>query len=196
MDKKFLYVPTKKYVYYDEEGNITSITNRIVSDDPYIEVENSDVKPITSGQDQMTNYFVEFDTLTKQYLFKHKKINNKSFVSIRDNVHQITKENSENYDLKIIRDNINKQWIFKLDTELRENLKETYSRYAQTMNFSITREDEPHNLYQMVKIKVKDLIVNKDVKIPFVKEKFFDNKEISVYTVRKFRTYSYEEINE
>jgi hypothetical protein len=65
MTEEILYVPTKKYVYYDNNGSILSISNRITSDDPYIEVENTEVKSITDGQDQITNFRVEYDTLLK-----------------------------------------------------------------------------------------------------------------------------------
>lgn len=196
MTEELFYIPTKKYVYYDENGTILSITNRIVSDDPYIEVENSDVKTIINGQDQITNFCVEYDTLTKKYVLKHKKINNKTFISIKDNIFQIPNNAVDDYDLKILRDNINKQWIIELDKELRENLKTTYSNYSNVMHFSITEKNDPNCLLQMITIRVKDLVNNKSLKIKFSKENAFDNKEISVYTVRKFQTYSYEEINE
>lgn len=196
MTEEILYVPTKKYVYYDDNGNILSISNRITSDDPYIEVENTEVKSITDGQDQITNFRVEYDTLLKQYILKHKKINNKSFISIKNNIFQIPDYSVNEYDLKVIRDNVSKVWIFELNAELRKNLKTSHSNYSNMMHFSITDKNDPNCLLQLITLKVNDLVNNKQLKIKFLKENAFDNKQVSVYTIRKFQSYSYEEINE
>lgn len=191
-----LQVPTKKYVYYDENGEILSISNRIVSEGNYIEVDNQDVKPITSGQAYMSDYYVEFDTLEKTYVFKHKKIDTNTFISIKDNIHLVPSMPLEDYDLKIVRDNVSKSFVFSLNPVLRENLKENSSRYANSLSFSITRENDPHSLYQLIRFKLADIIHKEQCSVPFYNKNAFDNLEISVYTIRKFKTYSYEVIND
>jgi hypothetical protein len=191
-----LSIPTKKYVYYDESGNIKTISNQNTASGNYIEVEKTEVEDILSGKEPHNAYVVLYDTLDKKYKLMHKNINQRSWVSILDSIYQIPLEANENYDIKIAQNNKEYYWEVSLSEELRKNVTPGSAEHSGFINFSITRKDDPHELYQMLRVKFQDLLINSSVKINYLFPESIDISNMSVYTMKKFENYHYETIDD
>lgn len=191
-----LLIPTKKYVYYDETGNIKTISNNKNNPGNYIEVEKIEVEEILSGKESHDAYIVLYDTLDKKYKLVHKNINQRSWVSILDSIYQIPLEKNDNYDIKILQNNVDYYWEISLSEELRNNVTPDSAEHSGFVNFSITRKDDPHELYQMIRVKFQNLLINSSVKVNYLFPESIDISNMSVYTMKKFENYHYETIDD
>lgn len=194
--QEIIFVPTKKYVYFDEYGEITAISNTNTQGGNYIEVENSEVIGILNGTEKINLYCVSYDTVYKKYILKNRFIDENSFVSILDNIYEITNFKDDNYDLKIIKNNKDHNWEFELHSAIKENINEKNVDNVGVLNYSITRKNDPHELFQFIQVSFKELVDQTVVKIPFDSQKIVDNDNISVYTMKKFQKYYYEAVDD
>lgn len=79
-----------------------------------------------------------------------------------------------------------------LDDVLSENLKKQTVRFSSKLNFSITRKNDPHQLYHYFVIDLETL--ESDYTIPFVSDLELDADNVSVYTTKRLETYYHEVI--
>lgn len=190
-------VPTKKYVFFDKGGKILSISNNTRNKEhQYIEVEKAEVEDILNGKQSVESFCVVYDTLDKTYRLMHKNINERSWVSIVDSIFEIPQETNDNYDIKIIQDQKNYCWIFELAPGIKESVSKGSAEHGGWLNFSVTSKGDPHELYQMLRVKFVDLVINSSVRIPYYSQNKFDIDEISVYTMKRFENYHYEVVDE
>ena len=173
----------KKYVYYDKNGNITAIRNSNTSSDntPCIEVELDQVIDLITGAKPFSNNCIMFDAISKKYQLTTKTVDEINNYDINRSIYKIQK--SSNADVTIIKNCKEKYWSIKFHELIRLNTQ------SHHLMFSITKENDPHELYRVFKINLNSL---EDYKIPMIcDEELLEN---SVYTLKRFESYSIEVI--
>lgn len=189
---EIIYVQTKRYVYFDNDGEILSISNQNKTDGSYIEVDMDQVINLITGKEVLSNYVVMFDPVTKQNVIRHRFIEEELQFDINNQIYKVPTEELARPDFTLQQDVKNKRWNFILDNLLQENLKKQTVRFSSKLNFSITSKNDPHNLYQYFTIDLETLTEN--YSIPFVSEIELDIDQISVYTTKRLETYYHEVI--
>lgn len=189
---EIIYVQTKRYVYFDNDGEILSISNQNKTDGSYIEVDMDQVINLITGKEVLSNYVVMFDPVTKQNVIRHRFIEEELQFDINNQIYKVPTEELARPDFTLQQDIKNKRWNFILDNLLQENLKKQTVRFSSKLNFSITSKNDPHNLYQYFTIDLETLTEN--YSIPFVSEIELDIDQISVYTTKRLETYYHEVI--
>lgn len=187
-----IYVPTERYVYYNEEGEILSISNTKDEDSNYITVELEKVVNFLTGKESASSYLVVYDTLIKQHVLKLKYQADENAFRINEDIYEIEQNTDQKPDLIITQDIKNKKWVFIVDDGLKTYLKSQKVAYNRVLNFSITRKNDPHDLYHLITIDFKKLIEQNSVEIPFKYQTEESNNNLSVYTTKRFENYLYE----
>jgi hypothetical protein len=172
----------KKYVYYDKNGNITAIRNSNTSSDniPCLEVDLDQVIDLVTGAKPFSNYCIMFDTISKKNQLTIKTVDEINNYDANRSIYKIQK--SSNADVTIIKNCKEKCWSIKFHDQIDINLLSIAS-----LSFSITKENDPHELYRVFQINLNSL---EDYKIPMIcDEELLEN---SVYTLKRFDSYSIE----
>lgn len=196
METDILYISNKKFVYFDDNGNLLSVGNSNTDDGLYIEVDTSEVYNLITGQEQFHTYQVIFDTIKKSYVLKHRFNDEEVVFNINTQVHRVPNHTYDyRPDLTVIQDIKNSKWIFKLDESIKENLKTKKVSLDRPLMFSITRFNDPHQLERCIIISLTDLIY-KDFEIAFENQIEHRSELLSVYTIKRLETYYHEVINE
>lgn len=194
MNDELLYVPTKKYVYFDDFGELVAVSNNNKEVGNYIEVEQADVIDIITGNEQPSHFCISFDGIEKKYVLKSKTKEIENKFSIKNNISKI-ESNVTNADIVIKQDVKNKCWIINLDNKIKKTIKLKEHSYKSLLHFAVTEKNDPHVLYHYFVIYLEDLINKSTVKIPFNSQKEQDKENISVYTNKKFQNYSRKFVN-
>jgi hypothetical protein len=190
-----IIIPTRRYVYFDDDGNILSISNRDTLGGNYIQVPDEDVAEMISGKEQMYHYWVVFDTVTKQYVLKHKYNDEDTVFDVNNQIHHIERKTILRPDIRVIQDIPKKQWKIMLDNGIRENFKALSGSVDKSLMFSITKYNDPHILERVVVLRLTELVEKTSVKIPFETDIELDSSALSVYTVKRLESYQHEVIN-
>lgn len=189
-----LYVPTKKYVYFDDKGNILSVSNTNKAEGNYVETDIEDVRNLITGKEQFFHYHVTFDTAKKTYILKHVYDEDDYHYDVNDRIHCLSRTQNDKADLTVQQDTKNKSWKFILDDEIKTNIKIKKIYYNKPLLFSITRKNDPNQLERIITLNIRDL-VDKDVhEIPFEFEIELDSNALSVYTTKRLESYYHEVI--
>jgi hypothetical protein len=195
MEADILYISNKKFVYFDDNGNLLSVGNSNTDEGLYIEVDASEVYNLITGQEQFHTYQVIFDTIKKSYVLKHRFNDEEVVFDINTQVHRVPNYTNNNRpDLIVVQDVKNAKWIFKLDESIKENLKTKKVSLDRPLMFSITRFNDPHQLERCIIISLTDLIY-KDFEIAFENQIEHRSELLSVYTIKRLETYYHEVIN-
>jgi len=194
MHNQIIYIPTERYVYFDDNGTLLSVTNSNNEDGMCIKVELEDVINLITGKEQFSQYQVIFDTLKKNYILKH--IFNEEIIQldVNSSIYKIPNLKIERPDLKIIQDIKNKEWVFSLDVAIRDNFLGKNLHLDKTLYFNKTKYNDPHQLEKTFTISINELINNNTVKFAFDLEIELDVGAVSVYTTKRLETYYYEVI--
>ena len=191
MTEQLLYVPTVRYVYFDSSGEITSISNRNTEEGNFIEVELNEVINLITAKEPVGKYIVLFDTVTKKHVLRSRFIEEEIQFDINNQVYKVPVEKPERPDFTLVQDIKNQKWFLKLDPSLKENLKNKTVQFTNSLNFSVTKQNDPHILYNFFVIDLKT-ISEEDIEIPFTSEFELDSNAISVYTTKRLETYYHE----
>ena len=105
-----IVIPQRRYVYFDDDGNILSVSNRNTVTGNYIQVSNEEVAGMISGKEQMFHYHVIFDTVSKKYVLKHRYNDEDVVFDINNQIHYIKRKDDQRADIKVIQDIENKEW--------------------------------------------------------------------------------------
>ena len=174
---------TNRFVHYDAEGKITKIGHTRDENESAIEVPFEEVKPLMTGKESLASYLVEWDFLEKKNVLKH--ITQWQNDQLKDSF-LFEVKNDENADAVIQQDKQNKCWRLVLSEEvLQANIDPTNQFY------SVTKKYDPNVLYRLMRFEK----VDQEYIVPFKFDFEVDNLDLSIYTVRKFSTYSYEVID-
>jgi hypothetical protein len=187
-----IYISTNRYVYYDENGEIISIGNSNNVDGNYIVLSLDKVINFLTGKENTSSYAVIYDTLLKEYVLKLKYYSDETSFSITDDIYKIENIVDQKPDLTITQDIKNKKWQFAIDQGLQSYLQSQSSAYNKKLHFSITRKNDPHELYRLIIIDFSTLIKNSLLEIPFRYQSEESPDNLSVYTTKRFETYVYE----
>ena len=175
------------YVYYDERGNLLSVTNELYTDKNSIEIDKDLYIQFVSGKKNLQE-FVVLEGLGTGFnsLVKKDKLDN---FSVEKSIHEIEKVNSGSYNTSafyIIQDKKKKKWQGKaqLSKERSKTLNTilTNNKYLnQYKTVYITEQNNPNILVGELVIDMKNFINNKlfDITVNNNSLIFLDN--ISLY---------------
>lgn len=180
---------TDRYVHFDSNGQITKIARQHDDNDEAIKVKFETVKGLLEGKESLVDYKVEYDFLEKKYLLKH--VNTWKQDQLKD-AFMLEVGNDSNTDITIVQDKVEKVWKLVLGNELQTAITEQNLQIDPTVQYySVTKKHDPNVLYRLLRFKKQ----NNDYVVPFEYEFEVDTLDLSIYTTRKFSTYSYEVIN-
>lgn len=184
----FMGVNNDRYIAFDDNGNLVSIGR--YKDESYsnLKITFDEVREIIEGKESIFNYKVEYDFIEKRYLLKNKYDIEQD--QLKESYLYELKKSTTKSDVKIIKNNKNKCWNLEIDPDIFEGIQEG-SIYADPKDqyYSVTLKYNPNFLYRVLKF-------DETCVIPFEFDFEFDNESVSLYTVRKFSTYSFEVIDE
>tara|TARA_R110000772_G_scaffold87581_1_gene182535 strand:+ start:154 stop:735 length:582 start_codon:yes stop_codon:yes gene_type:complete len=190
MTNEIIYVPTSRYVYFDNAGEITSVSNRNDLEGTYVTVELNEVLNLITGKEVISNYVVLYDTVTKQHVVRSRYVEEEIQFNINNQIYKLPTVRPERPDFTLQQDIKNKRWNLILDKSLADNLKAQTVKFTSALNFSITSKNDPHNLYQYFVVDLNNITEN--YSIPFVSGLELDEHQISVYTTKRLETYYHE----
>lgn len=180
-------VLTKRYIYFDDDGNLTKVANHNNDQGQYVETELEDVMDIVTGKLGMDQHFVIFDPIEKKHVIKCKILQDDIKFDINDAIYKIPTFKPDRPDLTIVQDIKNKVWKIKLDPALSENIENKKITVTTEYNFSITSKNDPHNLYHYFQIDLNNVRP-----VAFVSDFELDADNVSVYTTKRFESYYHE----
>ena len=179
--------PASRYVYFDNSGTITSITNRVSEDanEIYAIFDFDDILPFIDGTAKFTDYTVSrTDNPLVYEIVKHKvKLKQRNAES------QISKI-TDCKDADIMIEYKDSSIEFSVDLSLVEKSKVSKNQSVVIAGtdehpFFVTHKDRPEFLIDMVMVKFSDLLCGEKVVINC------DYKyDISIYTRKYFDSYS------
>lgn len=196
MQEDTIYVPTTRYVHYNDHGEITSIGNNKDFTESCIEVDVGDVINFLTGKESASSYLVVYDTLIKKHVLKLKYHADETAFCINDDIFKVRDSVEQKPDLTITQDIKNKTWRFSIDPGLKNYLQAQDSTYNRKIHFSITRKNDPHELYRLILVDFADLVSNSSVDVAFIYQNEASADNLSVYTTKRFETYVHEVIND
>lgn len=180
------------WVYFNSEtGEIVSITNETLDRDDLscIEVSYDDVAGLVSGEEQFIDRKVEFDPKIRAFVLKQNTIEQDVY-TVDDAIHHVT--HNQDPDITVIQDIENTCWKFLISPELRSQIIDNRINLNTLLAFSITEENNPNILYRTLTFPFKDLIKQSYVIKDFLHDYEFAGEPISVYTIKRFDSYSFE----
>jgi hypothetical protein len=179
------------YVFFNSEtGDIEKISNsrEEIQNFSFIKVLTQNLDDIFTGKKRIEDYKVVHNLQKDSHdlIFLNDEI---IVPHIGDKIYQIPKVSESkihSYDLTVRQDIREKFWHFFIN----DNVKQITNK----LFFSITAKNDPNILYRTF---IVDTRIDKGcVSFPFVYEKEFDNKNISVYTNKVLNKYAHEVFDE
>jgi|TARA_B100001939_G_C16720870_1_gene521147 hypothetical protein len=143
---KHVKVHTQQYVCFDDKtGQIFSIGPSIEDGYSFIEVTYSEIEPIKTLKEKMTDYVVVYNRKEKQFKLKKNII-----LQEQDFYQKISSfAPKQEYDVMLTIDKSAKKCYINTDEELLEIMKKTNVDLRKQITFSFTKKDDPHVLYNM-----------------------------------------------
>jgi hypothetical protein len=182
-------IVTKRFIVYDNNGTILSIQNSEDKNNNNLVVDLKEVTKFLDGSDSFTKYRVEYDFIEKVFRLVSMKQYQETFMR-ESFLYKIPTIGNENPDIKVIQDNVNLCWKLEIDPELPLELQgKSINIDPKTQFYSVTKKNDPNVLYTILNF-------DDSLEIPFDSNFQFDNKQVSVYTMRKFNLYKHEVIND
>lgn len=182
-------IVTDRYVHFDSNGNLTKIAPVPDELEDSIKVSYDSVKALLEGKESLVDYKVEYDFLEKKYMLKHIKLFNQD--QLKD-AFMMEIEACENADITIIRDKKQKVWRLEIGDDLTSASETQGVILDPTLqHYSITKKYDPNVLYRLIRFEKTD----NGYTVPFAYDFEVDSVDVSIYTTRKFSTYSYEVID-
>lgn len=190
-----LNINQDRYVYFDENGEITKITNYKEDENAsFVKVDYKLVEKIMEGSLPSFNFMVIYDISIREYVIKPKISMNEFTYTVNDRIHEI-KKNLIDADLTIIQDIKNACWKFNINDSLRSQLLAQNISINTPLFFSITKKHNPHILYRTIEVKFSEILEQLDFLVPFVYNDE-NTTTLSVYTIKKMQSYKYEVLND
>ena len=178
------------YVYFDDTGQILSISGRkdTTSQHRFSTFPREEVIDFMEGIKSMANYYISENRKTGKVRIQEKITNEIIVQTLDDKLYKIEPLTKDNFDVKIIIDyNI-------MHITLHENIRKELLRDASditingatTLQFFITKKDDPHFLKKEIIIDIINLI-KQDITVDCT-----PLGEFSIYTKRVYEDYCYE----
>jgi len=190
-----LNINQDRYVYFDENGEITKITNYKEDENTsFVKVDYKLVEKIMEGLLPSFNFMVIYDISIREYVVKPKISMTEFTYTVNDRIHEI-KKNLIDADLTIIQDIKNACWKFNINDSLRSQLLAQNISINTPLFFSITKKHNPHVLYRTIEVKFSEILEQLDFSVPFIYNDE-NTTTLSVYTIKKMQSYKYEVLND
>jgi hypothetical protein len=174
-------MPSCMFVYYDESGNVTSISNERNDNLLYAEVLESKVIDFLSGARDFSKYKIDYFTFNKDDYTSQPLIDIPT-----DLIYVIPQSNKDDFkDIDIIHDKENKLWQFVLSNSGIEIVKKhnLYKPYR----FYIIKDSNPQFLLSIIELTGADLLEKPTVAF---KSKFESHvNTVGVATMKEFNSY-------
>jgi len=183
-------VPTTRFVYFDEAGEITAISNNKQNNDRFIVVDLNEVYNLIVGKEVLSNYIVMYDPITKQNVLRHRFIEEEIQFDINNQIYKVPTVSVMRPDFTLQQDTKNYRWNLKLDEVLEESIKNQTVKFSSKLNFSITKRNDPHVLYNYFIVDLENY--SPHYNIPFASDLELDVDNVSVYTTKRLETYYHE----
>lgn len=168
--------------------------NRNIPDDEnYLETTFEDVKDIIEGKESIRHCRIVYDIKTKQYQLARNNLEDPVY-TVSELIYRIPETNNDTADLQIIQDIKNTCWKILMGNDLRTKLTNQSINVNMEISLSVTEGNNPNILYRTLKFSLKELMQKHYVILDFKQEREFNAEPISLYTIKRFDTYSYEVI--
>lgn len=193
--KLSITVVNERYAVFDPiTGELLSLPNVKPTEGSYISIADDEVKGIIEGKESMNFYYVHYVKRTKTYELRQRTNHDIDSYFVDDLIHELPSE-AENPDITVTKNVKDTCWKFTVGGDLEMNiLAQKISLTNSAISFSCTKKNDPNILYKTLKFSFDKLIDGKYFVLPFSEKFEFDNEPISVYTIKKFDSYKYEEI--
>lgn len=173
------------YVYFDESGEILTITNEKKQDSThgFLELEHKRVEKFLEGRENFSNYKVSLVDKTTPALVKktQESVYTTNVFKVIDRV--VDKDTV----LVVEWDKGNKSWNFYIQDEYQKQLSEL--GLSASLLFFVTLNDNINFLVRKMPIDLKELVRLKTISIPFISEAELDVSRLSLSTRKFFDTY-------
>ena len=174
-------MPTCMFVYYDESGNVTAISNEKNDSLLYAEVPESKVIDFVSGAKDFSKYKIDYFTFNKDD-YKEELL-----VDIPTNLIYIIpfSKKEDEKDITILHDKETKTWSFILNESGIDIVKKQNS--FKPYRFYIIKDNNPQFLLSTIELTGEQLLESPSVAF---KSKFENHvKTVGVATMKEFNSY-------
>ena len=174
-------MPTCMFVYHDELGNITAISNEKNDSLLYVEVPESKVVDFISGAKDFSKYRIDYFTFNKED-YKEEPL-----IDIPTNLIYIIpfSKKEDEKDITVVHDKETKTWSFTLNESGIDIVKKQNS--FKPYRFYIIKDNNPQFLLSTIELTGDELLQSPIV--PF-KSKFENHvNTVGVATMKEFNSY-------
>ena len=174
-------MPTCMFVYHDELGNITAISNEKNDSLLYVEVPESKVVDFISGAKDFSKYRIDYFTFNKED-YKEEPL-----IDIPTNLIYIIpfSKKEDEKDITVVHDKETKTWTFTLN-ELGIDIVKKQNSF-KPYRFYIIKDNNPQFLLSTIELTGDELLQSPIV--PF-KSKFENHvNTVGVATMKEFNSY-------
>ena len=187
------------YVCFNlENGDILALLNGSIDtfdsihDWSYINVDNNDVESLLIGAETPKSYFVEYNALQGTHSLKPRIDFNAEELNINDLIYKIpiVEEHNEE-DICIVQDIKNSCWKILISGKCEGVLRSEFANLKYIIHFAITRWNNPHHLYRLLKVNLEQLVKNHYQILDFQYDYESTDTPLSIYTMKRFDTYCY-----
>jgi hypothetical protein len=172
---------TDMFVYYDESGNVTGISNEKNESLMYAKVDESKVTEFLSGAKDFSKYKIDYFTFNKD------EFKSLPLVEIPTNLIYIVPfiKKEDTTDIVITHDKENKRWSFNLSQLGIEVVKQ--QNLFKPYRFYIIKDSNPQFLLSTIELTGAELLETPSVGF---KSKFENHvKTVGVATMKEFNSY-------
>jgi hypothetical protein len=174
-------MPTCMFVYYDELGNVTAISNEKNDSLLYAEVPESKVIDFVSGVRDFSKYKIDYFTFNKD------DYKDEALIDIPTNLIYIIpfSKKEDDRDITIVHNKETKTWSFILNDAGIEIVKKQNSN--KPYRFYIVKDNNPQFLLSTIELTGEQLLESPSVAFKSKFEKHV--KTVGVATMKEFNSY-------
>ena len=174
-------MPTCMFVYYDESGNVTAISNEKNDSLLYVEIPESKVIDFISGAKDFSKYKIDYFTFNKE------EYKEEPLIDIPTNLIYIIpfSKKEDLKDIIITHDKETKTWTFTLNESGIDIVKKQNS--FKPYRFYIIKNNNPQFLLSTIELTGNELLQSPTVAF---KSKFENHvNTVGVATMKEFNSY-------
>lgn len=159
-----------------------------------IPVDLEDVKGILDGTESKKSYRVEYNPKIKELELQNLHLQSFDGASVDDFIYEVPEGASEDSDIAIEQNIPETCWKVKIGKQLKRNLRRQGIRLNSVLNFSITAKHDPNILYKTLSVDFSRILNDNYVVLDFDMQFEREKTPVSVFTSRRFDTYSFTRI--
>ena len=182
------------YVIYNEINGvilkISPLIDKLLTGTNYINVDIMQVNNILQGRESVYSYNVVFDEHAQDFQLKFIENDSDNECNINDVIYEVNESNCM-ADVIIIQNFVENYWQIRLSSEVIEKIKNLSNNKLQNIHLSLTEKNNPNILYKELIIDSAYILEHQTYSIPFSDEFEFNNTPISIYTVKKYNSYTF-----